>query len=110
MNVKIAEHLGWTQIEAMENRRPWGYPPIPYSPPQRVFVPNYTRDLNAMAEARRTLSMAESCRFWEVLHAIVKSRCVPNIDDASIWCLAIDAPCEERAEAFLIVKGYQPHP
>lgn len=86
------------EIEATEYRRPWGYPPTPHSPPQRVYVPSYVRDLNAMHEAEKTLRDEVRMNYGSDLQRVLLRTYEENS-----WL--ISATAHQRAEAFLRTLG-----
>lgn len=94
MNVAIAEACGW---EFRKDVRKWAT----YEPRGTFFhdsPPNYTRDLNAMHEAERTLTFSQGIEYGRILHAVCDASSEsPDFD--------LMAPAELRAEAFLRTIG-----
>jgi hypothetical protein len=93
MNVAIAEACGWTEIST---RCMWGLPPGAEDDGTEHCLkhfPNYTRDLNAMHKAEKTLSLS---RFWDYADELNKIVSGELGKDSYISATAM-----ERAEAFL---------
>jgi hypothetical protein len=114
--VKIAEMCGWS-MRGMDNgsvkfHSPSGkfcgyyYPPeVPEIGEQPEAMPDYLNDLNAMAEARKTLKQDhvsqdfQQARFIRKLENIVSL--VPGFNDWT-WAL-VNSTAEQQADAFLAV-------
>ena len=65
-------------------------------------VRDYPHDLNAMAEARATLSASERIEYENVLCTIV---CPKTAEHYTLLWPMLDANANQHAEAFLRVKG-----
>jgi hypothetical protein len=83
INLAIAEHCGWEQriVRYVQNL------------PILTQVPDYCGDLNAMREAEETLLYEELGEMLDI------------IDPTHNGIQALTATAEERAKAFLKVKG-----
>lgn len=66
---------------------------------------DFTRDLDAMHEAEKTLSVEQKkCYYQEELHDVV-TRGLEGLTIGDVWYLQIHATAAQRAEAFLrIIK------
>lgn len=101
-NIAIAEACGWKRVEIPEKiYLLWKF--ISPSGREQVaihwldVIPDYVHDLNAMADARKTLNDDQRVEFIDWLRSDSNSY-------ASLWDLA-DASAQKQAEAFLRTIG-----
>jgi len=90
INEAIALACGWIYYDG------W------HHPDGRGEVPNYCTDLNAMAQAVKTLDINDLCRYIDELDKI----CVPvHICHYTRWIAVVEASARQRSEAFLRTIG-----
>lgn len=113
MRIKIAEACGWYQSSVYrlgENgKRIYYWRRVEHrgsSDPrkrERLYLPNYPNDLNAMAEAEARLTEKERLRYLVKLVSVVGRGRDSNI--AGNINAAVFATAAQRAEAFLRTLG-----
>lgn len=101
MRIRIAEHLGWTQIETSSDQL------IGLSPTGKLpfldFVPDFPNDLNACAELKKTLNEEQSKEFSEQLCALLLDYSFPQSTQDVIALIGATAP--HYCEAFCKTVG-----
>ena len=101
MRIKIAEACGWRNIHEGKSAETWGE-----FPPTRGFseVPNYTESLDAMAEARKTLSGGAWNDYEWALRKVIARSMRESAYTVTV-CQIINATPLQHAESFLRAKG-----
>ena len=95
INVAIAQACGWTEIKDNVVGK------APGETANRVmFLPNYSTSLNAMHEAEKTLKIADTHEYTNLLYDIA---CKAQEENGKWLPYSISA--RQRAEAFLKTLG-----
>jgi hypothetical protein len=110
INIEIAEYCGWKNIRE-QDYQPIGTDPYIDGPSQVLVgihpesdvdskefevIPDYCKDLNAMAEAEELLSNEQLQTYFDVLRPVVESTAKPGRG------YVFTAKASQRAKAFVI--------
>lgn len=103
--IAIAEACGWKRFRwtrGQHNYSTWVAPDEIFPPSvgsehfvQRLRLPDYTHDLNAMREAEKTLTPLQRNRYSDMLRRIAFT------EEESVYWDCAHATAAQRAEAFL---------
>jgi hypothetical protein len=119
LNVEIAEYYGWRNIRE-QDYQPFGTDPYIDGPSQvwvgihpesdvdskeYEVIPDYCKDLNAMAEAKNLLTGDKRREFIDYLYEIVKQDKNINAGPYSVMIEAFYATAKQQAIAFVKTIG-----
>ena len=119
LNVEIAEYYGWRNIRE-QDYQPFGTDPYIDGPSQvwvgihpesdvdskeYEVIPDYRKDLNAMAEAKSLLTGDKRREFIEYLYEVVKQDKNINAGPYSVMTQAFYATAKQQAIAFVKTIG-----
>ena len=119
LNVEIAEFCGWRNIRE-QDYQPFGTDPYIDGPSQvwvgihpesdvdsKEFevIPDYCKDLNAMAEAKNLLTGDKRREFIDYLYEVVKQDKNINAGPYSVMIEAFYATAKQQAIAFVKTIG-----
>lgn len=106
INRTIAEACGWTEIQdsgVWHHHKLWGYPPLKPGQGGNSFhyLPDYCNDLNAMAQAEKTLTNVSDAAEYSFLLEDMENMIEDWVPYRTLWSLSP----RQRAEAFLKTLG-----
>ena len=119
LNVEIAEYYGWRNIRE-QDYQPFGtneyidgpsqvwvgiHPESDVDSKEYEVIPDYRKDLNAMAEAKSLLTGDKRREFIEYLYEIVKQDKNINAGPYSVMIEAFYATAKQQAIAFVKTIG-----
>ena len=119
LNVEIAEFCGWRNIRE-QDYQPFGTDPYIDGPSQvwvgihpesdvdskeYEVIPDYCKDLNAMAEAKNLLTGEKRIGFIDYLYEVVKQDKNINAGPYSVMIEAFYATAKQQAIAFVKTIG-----